>query len=143
MKKKMLAKKFKSVLAALLVPTLVAGMILIPEAEAATVTPTTQAKEEGKFDASYIQKVENLKADYTQYLDNSKMFELPEGVGAEEEISVIITVDTVTIMDAYDGTDKTMSFSEYALHSDDATEIKNEISRDKAQVLSKLDKMNV
>ena len=143
MKKKMLAKKFKSVLAALLVPTLVAGMILIPEAEAATVTPTTQAKEEGKFDASHIQKVENLKADYTQYLDNSKMFELPEGVGAEEEISVIITVDTVTIMDAYDGTDKTMSFSEYALHSDDATEIKNEISRDKAQVLSKLDKMNV
>lgn len=143
MKKKMLAKKFKSVLAALLVPTLVAGMLMIPETEAAPITQNTQAKEEGKYDASYIQKAENLAFDYSQYLDDSKMFELPEGINAEEEISVIVTVDTVTIMDAYEGTDKTMSLSEYALQSSDAADIREAIARDKKQVLSKLDELNV
>ena len=40
------------------------------------------------------------------------------------------------IMDAYEGTDKTMSLSEYALQSSDAADIREAIARDKKQVLS-------
>ena len=59
------------------------------------------------------------------------MHPLPEGVGDREEISVIITVDVPNLMDAYDAGDKTMSFTEYALESDDAQTIKNEIAEKK------------
>jgi hypothetical protein len=52
------------------------------------------------------------------------MFELPEGIGPDEEISVIVTVDVVNAMDAYEGTDKVMSFSEYATSSNDVVAIK-------------------
>ena len=143
MKKTMLAKKLKSVLAAFMVPALIAGSVAIPETKAAEETQKTQAKQEVEYDASYIQKVEDLALDYSEYLDDSVMFALPEGVSAEEEISVIVTTDTVTIMDAYEGTDKTMSISEYALQSEKAAEIKAEIASDKAQVLKALDESNI
>ena len=66
--------------------------------------------------------------DYSDYLDNSVVLRLPEGVTNEDEISVIITVDTATIMEAYEGTDKSMSFKDYALYSEDAAAITAEIN---------------
>ena len=141
MKKPIFAKKLKRVLAALLVPALVAGSLVIPEKaqEVEAATQTTGAE----VNASNIQKVEGLTLDYTQYLDSSVVYELPEGVGDDDEISVIITTDTVNIMDAYEGTDKTMSFADYALQSEDAADIKAEIAADKKQVLSSLEEMNI
>ena len=99
---------------------------------------------DSKYDASFVDKMENsVLGNYSQFLDNSVMFQLPDGVGKEEEISVIISLGTITLMDAYDGTDKTMSFKEYALESDDADAIKKEISERKAQILKELDEKGV
>ncbi len=130
MKKTVFAKRMKGAVAALLALAFVAGAVAVPG------VPSISAAD---FEASFIQKVEGLGSNYTQYLDNSVMFQLPESVSAEEEISVIVTVDTATLMDAYEGTNKTMSFSDYALHSDDAARIKSEIAAAKKQVLASLD----
>ena len=131
MKKTMLAKKLKRALSVLMVLSILVGSVAVPAAGASN------------FEASFIQKLDGIASNYEQYLDSSVMYELPEGIGDDEEISVIVTVDVVNVMDAYEGTDKTMSLSEYALNSDDAAEIKEKIACEKAQVLEALDKSNV
>lgn len=133
----MIAKRWKSALAAALVPTLMMSAVALPG-----VSFASAASAPGNA-ASLIQKTEDWASDYTRYLDNSVVFELPEGVGADEEISVIVTVDAVDIMEAYEGSDKTMSFTQYATQSADAAQVKSAIAAQKAQVLRTLDEMAV
>ena len=135
MKKPIFAKKLNRTLAALMVPALVIGSI-------SNIGALAVQAADSEYNASYIQKVENLALDYTDYLDSNVVYELPEGVGADEEISVIITTDVVTIMDAYEGTDKTMSLADYTLTSD-AADIKAKIANEKEQVLSTLDELQI
>ncbi|MBQ8000836.1 MAG: leucine-rich repeat protein [Ruminococcus sp.] len=90
-----------------------------------------------------ISKVEGVASDYTQYLNDKVAFKLPDTVKDSDEISVIVTLDTVSIMDAYEGTDKTMSLSEYAGVSDDAVNTRADIAAKKAQFLSLLDSQNI
>ena len=132
MKRNTFAKILRSLCAYLIIFGLVAQML-----------PTTALAADSDFSASFIEKLENLKVDYTDYLDNSVVLQLPDGVTNDDEISVIITVDTATIMEAYEGTDKSMSFKEYALESKDAAEITAEINAKKTDILSRLDKLGV
>jgi len=131
MKKTMLAKKLKRALSVVMVMAILMGSVSMPTAQATG------------FGASYIQKLDNIASNYEQYLDSSVMFELPDGIGDNDEISVIVTVDVVNVMDAYEGTDKTMSLSEYALNSDDAAEIKEKITLEKNKVLDELNKKEI
>ncbi len=131
MKKTMLAKTLRSALSFLMVLSIVMGTFAIPKVQAS------------EFGASYIQKLDSIASDYEKYLNNSVMFKLPEGIGSDEEISVIVTVDVVTAMDAYEGTDKAMSFTEYATSSSDVTAIKEKIANEKAEVLNALNKSEV
>ncbi len=100
---------------------------------------------ESEYDASFIEKLENVLStgDISQFFDNSVMFQLPENVKDDQEISVIISLDVITIMDAYEGTDKTMSFKDYALYSDDAAEITAEIEAQKTAILKELDEEGI
>ena len=123
--------KLTRLMSLLLVFAMLAGMVSIPTAAA------------DEYNASFIQQLNNLAVDYTSYLDSSKVFKLPEGVSADEEISVIITVDGASVMDAYNGTDKTMSFSEYAQTGDNTAAVKQSVSEKKADVLAALDKKNI
>ncbi len=94
--------------------------------------------------ASFIQKIEDLQGtSYQDYIDSSVMFQLPDTIKSEDEISVIITLDNITIMDAYEGTDKTMSFTDYALKSDDAAKIEADIAAEKEEILDKLDELGI
>ncbi len=95
------------------------------------------------YKASFITEREDLTVDHTQFFDSSVVLQLPEGISNDDEISVIITVGTTTIMEAYEGTDKVMSFQDYALTSNDAANINAEISEKKADILSELDKLGV
>lgn len=133
MKKNVFKRVFKTTLAFLLIFGMLGQML---------PTSDLQASEK-EYHASSIEKLEGMEIDYTQFLDDSVMFQLPEGVGDDEEISVIITVDVVTIMDAYEGTDKTMSFTEYALESEDAAVIEEKISTRKAEILAELDELGI
>ena len=133
MKRNVFKRVFKATLALLLVFTMVAGILPAPMLQAV----------EKEYHASSINKMDGVKVDYSQYLDNSVMFKLPEGVGENEEISVIITLDVITIMDAYEGTDKVMNFKEYALESEDAALIEEQIRERKAEILAELDELGI
>ncbi len=131
------ARKWKKSLAALMVPVLLTGSVLVP-----ALRSVSFAKEASGY-SPFIEKWSDFVFDYSQYLDNSVMFALPEGITDAEEISVIVTVDSVNLMDAYNGTDKTMSFSDYALQSNEAASIRNKIASEKAEMLKALDKKGI
>ena len=132
MKKKSLPNVLRMSFICLLVAALVFGILAIPNGKVSG------------YKASHIQLMENAPAlDLQDYLDSSVMFELPENVKDDDEISVIITVDVVNLMDAYEAGDKTMSFKEYALYSDAAAEINQQIADEKAQVLAALDEKKI
>ncbi len=133
MMKTRLVKSIKGVLAYLMVLSFLMGSLTVP------VTFASSAD----YTAAYVNQLDNVKVDYTDYLNSSVMFELPEGVGDDEEISVIVTLDGVDIMEAYDNSNKTMSFTDYATVSDDAADIRADIAEAKAAFLAKLDKNGI
>ena len=146
MKKKVLARIFKSVTALLCISAIVAETVAVPAAQAGVYYVSAgQNSDRGDsgFDASFIKELDNLGIDLKDYFDNSVMFELPDNVKDDDEISVIISVDVINIMDAYEGTDKTMSFSEFALESAVADKIRADIALEKAEFLAKLDKSGI
>lgn len=133
MTKARIVKKLRSTLAAFMALAIIMGTVAVPEVAALNLND----------DASIIHKTDDFASDYTEYLDDSVMFELPEGVGDDEEISVIVTLDEVSLMDSYENTDKAMSFAEYATTSNNALALKSDIANQKAQLLSTLDEKGV
>ena len=95
------------------------------------------------YQSSKIERLEGIDVDYSEFVDDSVMFQLPDTISPEEEISVIITVDVVALLDAYEATDKTMSFSEYVESSEEAAGIKEQIGTRKAEILSTLDDQGI
>ena len=131
MKNKMHPSILRKLAALLLVISMVSGFALIPHASAA----------EGEEFS--INKMEGVKVDYESYLDNSVMYRLPETIRDDEEISVIITLEQINLMDAYEGTDKAMGFTDYALSSQDAADLRAAITADRAAMLEKLDAQGI
>ena len=132
MKKKSFVKRMRVVFASLLIAVVLLGVVASPQSQVSG------------YQASYIQQLSNdIKVSYKDYLDSSVMFALPESIKDEDEISVIVTVDVINLMDAYEATDKTMSFKEFVTSSDEAAAIKQQISAEKARVLSGLDDLKI
>ena len=131
MKMKPQVKLFRAVIVLLVAVTVLFGATAMPRAQAAV------------YQSSSIKLRDDIKVDYKEYLDNSVMFPLPAGVGEDEQISVIITVDVINLMDAYEQTDKTMSFAEYALCSDEAAGLEALMADEKARILAKLDDLGI
>ena len=140
MNKTMFIKKCKEAVSGFMALVIAAGSLYLPVVASDKNEVATVKQESAVAD---IKKLEGLTVDYSEYVDPSVMFRLPESISDDQEISVIVTVDTTDIMAAYEGTDKTMSFTEYALESDDAQTIKNEIAEKKAAMLDTLDEMEV
>ena len=127
MKNKTLLRIVQAAIVLLLVAALLVGIIVMPFAQAA------------EYEAAYIERLDGVKVDYSDYLDSSVMQPLPESIKDDEEISVIITLDQINLMDAYEQTAKTMSFRDFALTSSAADAIRGNIAREKAQILQTLD----
>ncbi len=130
-------KTCKRVLAAAMAPALLMGSV------AAVATPFVQASSADDYKASVIQKTDDWASDYAQYLNSSVVFQLPESVKADDEISVIVTTGEADLMSIYNRADTTMSFSEYATQSDAAAKLRGAIASDKAKVLAALDDKKV
>lgn len=66
---------------------------------------------------SVIRELKDLKVDFNSatksYLNKSVAYQLPETVADEEIISVIVKMDTDTVLDAYDKTSKNATLAEY------------------------------
>ncbi len=115
----------------LLVTALLVGIVVLPYVQAAD------------YHASYIEKLDNVRVDYSKYLDNSVMQKLPEKIKDDQQISVIVLLDQATVLDAYDATDKAMSLTEFALNSNEAEAVRADIAAQKTQILSRLDEKGV
>ncbi len=132
MKNKTLSFVLRTSLICLLVAAIMVGFIGAPVAQVSG------------YQASYIDRLENAPSlNLKDYLDSSVMFKLPENVKDDQEISVIITVDTINLMDAYDSSNKTMSFKDFALNSKEAEKINAQIADQKAEILAKLDEQKI
>ena len=107
--------------------------------------PLNSASKASAYEASHIQRLEEdaVKVDYTDYLDSSVVYRLPDGVSNDEEISVIINLDMSTIMEAYESSDKTMSLADFAFQSQQAADINAAIAAEKERVLAALNEQGV
>ncbi len=132
MKKKTKANVLRASFICLLIVAIAVGILAIPRGQNAG------------YAAPYIQLMNNApEVNLKDYLDSSVMFGLSDKISDDEEISVIITVDVPNIMDAYEASDKTMSFKDFALESKVAKNLEKRIRDEKAEVLSVLDKQGV
>ena len=120
------------VLVALLAATLLFGIFAAPQAKASS------------YKASYIEKIENgPKLDISEYLDSNVAYQLSDKIKDDELISIIIDLPIVDLLAAYETTDKTMSFGDFALESDEAKETMEKVSARKDEILGKLDELAI
>ena len=147
MKKKMLSKIIKATTVFLITSAIVTDTVIWPLLDGNGYMVSAGQESEGgasKYQASFIDELDKLtKLEYEDYLDNSVMFKLPEGIKDDEEISVIVSLDVINIMDAYENTNKTMSFKEFALESDEAAKIEADIADEKKAILEELDDLGI
>ena len=141
MRKSTLIRKCKESLSGVLATLMITGSFVMPVS--ATQEKPQEIKVESVKDSVSIQKLDGIEHNYKDYLDSSVMFKLPDSVKDDQDISVIVTVDTADVMSAYENSDKTMNFTEYALQSNEAEAIRNQIAVKKAAMLSALDEMSV
>ena len=132
MKNKHFSRVTKAVIVALIAVTVLFCAVAAPHAQASG------------YQASYIKKLDDtLKVNYQEYLDNSVMYQLPEGVRADDQVSVIITVDADTVMDAYRASNKTMSLGQFVATDTAAETIRQDIESRREQILSRLDEKQI
>ncbi len=132
MKKKRISKVITSALVVAVVAVLLLSVVLAPQAEASS------------YSAAFISRNENLKLDYQDYLDKKVAYKLPDSVKEDDRISLVVMLEDVTnIYDAYQKTDKSQSFADFALFSKEAAEIEKKVAARKAEILGMLDEQNV
>ncbi|MBQ7368673.1 MAG: leucine-rich repeat protein [Clostridia bacterium] len=92
---------------------------------------------------SYVSKSNALiDTNVEQYFNSDVIYRLPETVSENQEISVIVKMDTESIVDAYGDYKGNKSLSEFA-SSNEAKKIESVVERDRKQLLKKLDKSGV
>ena len=139
MNKNALTKVSRMAVALLVAVSTFAGLVPAVPVQAAEAKEANVSNQ-----ASYIERLDDsLAADYTQYLDTSVAFQLSDSIKDDEQISVIITVDVISLMDAYEDSDKSVSFSDYVLYSEEADSVRQQIAAEKTRILSALDEQMI
>ena len=132
MNKKTLRNILRSFFAMILVALILFGVI------------SNQPAQSADFRASYIKNLQDsINVNYKDYIDSSVMYKLPEAVKADDDISVIITLSVDNLLDSYNKTDKSVSFSQFALTSSVVQNTNDKINAQKDNILSKLNKNNI
>lgn len=131
MKKNIMLRIGQTCVVLLLAAALIAGVFASPVQAAVSLQ------------ASSIERLDGISVDYTDYLDSAVMQRLPQTIRDDQEISVIVTLNQINLMDAYESTDQTMSFSEFAAGCGERETIRAAIAADKAAILAKLDEKKI
>ncbi len=122
-----------AVLAALLVATLIGAVCIVGDAGGKSVLAAP----------SYIRELTDApQLDHSQFLDNSSVFKLPDTVGENATVSVIITVDVPSVLDTYQGMDTALTLKEFAA-SAEADAIEEKIAGEKTRILALLREQGV
>lgn len=90
-----------------------------------------------------INRLNGLNNDITGYFDSSTVYRLPDTIKDNDEISVIVTLDTPTLMEAYRAENRTMSFGDFALSTEEAKSVTAQIGVQKSKALASLDAAGV
>ncbi len=80
---------------------------------------------------------DSIYSDYTQFLDSSVMYKLPDTINDDDIISVIVELDSPTIVSVYNDGERTMSFGEFAA-TEEAERYRNAILEKKESFLTQL-----
>ncbi len=104
---------------------------------ALSVTLSTLSAEDGVF-----RRNDSIYSEYKSFLDGSVVQKLPSTVKDDDLISVIIRLDQPTLMDAYNKTEKKMSFGAFA-KTEEADSLRAAIAADKAAYLAALSENGV
>ncbi len=124
MKKQTKTRILSAVLSMLLLTTMIVGVCVDAAGDVAAETYI------GLFDGK-------LNHDISKYF-SSAIVSLPSAVKDDQIISVIVETDAESLLDAYEGSDKTMSISEFA-QSDEAAALREKIAKENAKLIEKLD----
>ncbi len=89
--------------------------------------------------ASGFKKNDSIYSDYKNFLNSAVFQKLPSSVKDDDMISVIIEVSSPTLMDAYNQTNKTMSFGSF-VRTEEAIKLKEQIKAEKESYLASLEK---
>ncbi|MBQ9085427.1 MAG: leucine-rich repeat protein [Clostridia bacterium] len=92
-------------------------------------------------EAGYIKEITGVDPNYKQYLNSSVMHKLPEQIGDDEEISVIVMLENPALLDTYDGKGGETMLDYYV--SDEATELREKILDEKAKLTLALDEKEI
>ncbi len=93
--------------------------------------------------ASYIRKTDgNITTNIEDYFDSNVVQKLPDTVSSDQLISVILEIDSPSVLDAYEKSDKSMSIGMFSL-TDEAKAIKNRLSEDKLAILEAIEKKGI
>ena len=84
----------------------------------------------------------DINTNMEQYLNSSVMYKLPDTVKDTDMISVIVQTSKASLLDAYEGTDKTVPFSEYVT-TGEADAVSDAIISEKGDILATLDKSGI
>ena len=137
MQNKSLTKVTRSVLLLLLAAVICCSALAAPQADAAASGAASADQ------TPSIRKLEGVQVDYSSYLNSNVFQALPDSVKSDQEISVIITLPVTDLMDAYEQSAKTMSFTEYVLESPEAAAITQEVVQQRDRFLSTLDDQGI
>ena len=77
-----------------------------------------------------------------QFYDNTVVQRLPETVSGNQEISVIVTMDTDSVMDAYEKSDKTLTLSEY-VSSKEGKKVAEKVNKARKNLVKQLKSMDL
>ena len=100
------------------------------------VRPNTLEHSEDK--ASYVQKANgSIKTNQEDFYDKNVVYKLPETVEQNQDISVIVTMNTETVVDAYKAKDTTETLSDYVA-SGEAKRIATEATRAQSRLIDQL-----
>ena len=122
--------------------TLLLSVILLLATVFALVIPAF-GQDDSVYKASYIKDVSNaVQIDKSQYFDGNAVQKLPSNVKDNDEISVIMSFDTASLLDAYNSEKREISFQEYVL-TDEAKEIEAEITLQKEEIIATLENSGI
>ena len=119
----------------------VAAVLAVATVLCIVATPGYQT---GSHGASHISKLDNAPAiDLKEYLDSSVTHKLPDTIRDDQQISVIITVASDSLLDVYEQTDGSVPFGQFVAGSAQAAQIRERISEERDQILSALEQQKV
>ncbi len=106
-----------------------------------TIANAADAVDTQTFEGLF-RELSDVIIDKTQYYSGTSIQKLPSTVKDSDEISVIVQLNTKTLLDAYNEKDREISFAEFIL-TDEAADIEAGMNQAKKEITAKLDKKGI